>query len=132
MSRLKSVLLAVAATSAFVAAAPIQNAAAADGYFYIWEHINQGGKQCRWYGTDADYRFNPAGTCVGGNQNQNANDIASSWLNNGYANAFPDVRVYEHIDRRGASVCVPRGQLWSNLVPSGWNDRASSHGWTDC
>lgn len=112
----------VAALSGIVAA-PAQ---AADGNFYAREHINQGGRQCYWWGDDQDYRFNSGSGC-----NSNFNDLTSSVHNNGYNNEYPDVLLFKDIGFQGASVCVPNGAVW-NSMPSGWNDAVSSHKWVNC
>ncbi|MFG2333631.1 peptidase inhibitor family I36 protein [Streptomyces sp. NPDC048604] len=94
--------------------------AMADGYVHVWEHTGAGGATCRWSGDDSDYRFN---TGCG-----DMNDKVSSARNSGYTGAYEDVLFYENIDRRGSFVCLPNGAYWESM-PSGWNDRASSHSW---
>lgn len=105
-------------------AAPLSPQLAADGYVYVYEHINFSGASCRWFGDDADYRYNSNGC-------GNWNDRVSSAWNNGYNNAYPDVLFFENINYTGQSICLPNGAAWSSM-PSGWNDRVSSHKWVNC
>lgn len=116
---------ATAATTPSLASSPSSapsssESVMADGYVHVWEHGGAGGATCRWSGDDSDYRFN---TGCG-----DMNDKVSSASNSGYSGAYEDVLFYENIDRRGSFVCLPNGVYWESM-PSGWNDRASSHSW---
>lgn len=103
---------------------------AADGYVYVWDNPGGafwGGPWCRWYGDDADYRYNSNGC-------GNWNDRVSSAWNNGYSGSYPDVRFYEHIRSQnggGASICLRNGYTWYTM-PWGWDNRVSSHRWGWC
>ncbi len=117
-------LASPASASPHVDAAPTAPLQARDGYVYVYQHINFGGAWCRWYGDDADYRYNSNGC---GNWD---NQVSSAW-NNGYYNSYPDVMFFQYVNYKGVSVCLRNGVAWSNM-PSGWNDRPSSHKWVNC
>lgn len=121
----KTRMAIVGATIAIALALGGGIASAADGYFYIYNGPNFGGTVCRWFGNDADYRYNSNG----GGCNMNVNDWASSWWNNGYAGYLEDVNVREHINYGGADFCVPNGYAYPYL--GWWDNRASSHFWSN-
>ncbi|MFJ2257013.1 hypothetical protein ACIOKD_01510 [Streptomyces sp. NPDC087844] len=93
-----------------------------DGKYQVWGDTNYTGMSCAWINDDMDWRTCPNGT--------NFNDLASAWQNRGFAGSYGSVRVFENIGYGGASTCAPNASQGN--IPWEWNDRISSHYWTNC
>jgi hypothetical protein len=115
--------------AAVASKASVARVAAADGYFYVWNDINAGGQQCRWFGDSSNW---------GGCRNK-----ASSMENNGYAGSYEDVRFYWDAGYGGANDCLWNGYYVPNLAAFAFpnngsgggenlNDNISSHKWANC
>ncbi|URN17510.1 peptidase inhibitor family I36 protein [Streptomyces sudanensis] len=120
-------------TTAFAAnteaSAPMsEQAAAADGNLYAWEHAWKGGRMAAWSGNSSNW------------SDRNMRNQASSVLNNGYAGAFGHVRLYWDAGYGGASYCLRNGEdlmdmrydyFEHNGAGGGqsMNDNVSSHRW---
>ncbi|OII61873.1 MULTISPECIES: peptidase inhibitor family I36 protein [unclassified Streptomyces] len=93
------------------------------------------GYLCVWKDTD----FQLGGWGVARFEHSNANwtktpmaymnDQGSSWYNNGHPGSFSSVRVYEHADYQGRSLCLDAG--WGATWDSDMNDKGSSNRWFD-
>ncbi|PZG20087.1 peptidase inhibitor family I36 protein [Nonomuraea aridisoli] len=112
-------------------------AAAPDGYFYAWGHINRGGFMCHWSGDDPDWS-----TC----DSVNLRNDASSLENRGWPGPYEDVFLYwDDADDAGGwdhtRACLPNGLYLNNLtgIYYPWdgrqgqgetlNDNISAHRW---
>ncbi|GAA3626772.1 peptidase inhibitor family I36 protein [Streptomyces chitinivorans] len=144
LDRSRYLIAAVAATAALGLAPAVAHAAppapeapeaseagaAADGYFYVWEHEKKRGRQASWRGNSADW------------SDRNMRNRASSAHNRGYAGAYEDVRMYWGKGYTGASYCLPNGgyllHMTRDFFPRNGtgggqtlNDNVSSHRWGD-
>ncbi len=95
-----------------------------DGLLWAYSDANFSGRSCSWGGDSAGWS-----SC-------GFNDVASSVRNNGYTGQYDAVRFFKDGNYSGPSMCLSRGDSWSNLANQRWsdgsnaNDSISSHFWT--
>ncbi|WP_180131579.1 hypothetical protein [Rhodoferax sp. BLA1] len=119
---------------------PQQVADLVGGAVFLFEHINYGGSKWDFYaGTTGYPSHNPGQGNVADFRRvfcflwwcQNINDRVSSIQNQSEVWAYVRPQrsfavLHEHINFQGSQLWVPERRLIPNLVPFGWNDRASS------
>ncbi len=101
---------------------------AANGYFYIWNGTYRTGARCAWLGNDSWY-----GDTV--QNGVNCNDMATSTLNNGFAEKYENVVLYKDVNYHGGLIVLCRGDYLQDMSLDHWsggtnaNNSASSHDW---
>ncbi|MFI6009568.1 peptidase inhibitor family I36 protein [Streptomyces sp. NPDC051243] len=102
-------------------------------FFCVWVNADYGSSRGQFEQDNARWTRFAQPKCPTGNWS----DCASSGYNNGTSGL--GVRVYEHVDYKGASKCLPKGWKGSTFTRVNWegtstniNDKISSNKWTAC
>ncbi|MBG6065313.1 hypothetical protein [Micromonospora ureilytica] len=94
-------------------------AAAADGYFYAYEHAYWGGRWCAWAGNASNW-VNPGGAATTGQWDcggdYSFDNIATSVWNNGVYHDYDAVRMRTGAFLTGGSMCLSRGDYWADFT----------------